>query len=372
MTHLTRYGLIGCGMMGQEHLKNIALLPDTLVTAIFEPDAGMRDIARDLAPQAVFCDTVDDLLSRDDVDCLVIVSPNHVHLSQLEQIAATRHRPILVEKPLFTNVADVDRVAAFLNSYTAPVWVAMEYRYMPPIHALREQMGDSVGDLKMITIREHRFPFLEKVGDWNRFNANSGGTFVEKCCHFFDLMRVLTHSDPVRVMASGGQAVNHLDESYDGAASDIWDHGYVIVDFANGMRAMLELCMFAEGSRYQEEISAVGSKGKIEALVPGPTRFWPVDTLGAPPVPKVIKSPRDPKGPIELDVPVDPSLLAAGDHNGSTFYQHQKFLDVVRNGTTPEVSLVDGAWAVRMGQAAQISAQTGRVVELNDGWMTQL
>ena len=30
---------------------------------------------------------------------------------------------------------------------------------------------------------------------------------------------------------------------------------------------MLELCMFAEGSRYQEEISVVGKSGKIEALV---------------------------------------------------------------------------------------------------------
>jgi myo-inositol 2-dehydrogenase / D-chiro-inositol 1-dehydrogenase len=50
----------------------------------------------------------------------------------------------------------------------------------------------------------------------------------------------------------------------------------VIVDFARGARAMLELCMFAEGSRYQEEIGAVGPQGKIECLVParrgsGPT-----------------------------------------------------------------------------------------------------
>ena len=39
------YGLIGCGMMGQEHLRNIALLDNTNVTTIFEPDAGMRATA---------------------------------------------------------------------------------------------------------------------------------------------------------------------------------------------------------------------------------------------------------------------------------------------------------------------------------------
>jgi predicted dehydrogenase len=178
----------------------------------------------------------------------------------------------------------------------------MEYRYMPPVaHLLREAQA-ATGGVKMLTIREHRFPFLQKVGDWNRFNRNSGGTLVEKCCHFFDLMRLVAGCNPVRVMASGGQAVNHLDEVYDGQQSDIWDHAYVIVDFESGMRAMLELCMFAEGSRYQEEISAVGPKGKIECLVPGPGRFWPAH-LGAAPVPKVILSPRNPAGPVELEIP---------------------------------------------------------------------
>ena len=46
MAKLINYGIIGCGMMGQEHLRNIALLPDTNVAAIFEPDAGMAGIAK--------------------------------------------------------------------------------------------------------------------------------------------------------------------------------------------------------------------------------------------------------------------------------------------------------------------------------------
>jgi len=213
----------------------------------------------------------------------------------------------------------------------------------------------------MLTIREHRFPFLKKVGDWNRFNRTSGGTLVEKCCHFFDLMRLVAGCDPLRVMASGGQAVNHLDEEIAGRTPDIWDHAYVIVDFASGMRAMLELCMFAEGSRYQEEISAVGPLGKIECLVPGPGRFWPAH-LGQAPVPRVVVSPRQPAGPEELEVPVDPALLAAGDHNGSTFYQHQGFARAARGLQTPEVSLTDGWWAAAIGMAAQQSAATGEAV----------
>jgi predicted dehydrogenase len=355
------FGIIGCGMMGQEHLRNIALLEGASVAAIFEPDPGMRAAAAALVPSACMVGSLAEVLAVPEVNCLLIASPNYLHLAQLEDIARIRPLPVLCEKPLFTDPADSPRLAALRAAYPAPIWVAMEYRYMPPVAHFLRQAQAATGGVKMLTIREHRFPFLPKVGNWNRFNHNSGGTLVEKCCHFFDLMRLVAGCNPIRVMASGGQAVNHLDEVHDGQPSDIWDHAYVIVDFESGMRTMLELCMFAEGSRYQEEISAVGPNGKIECLVPGPGRFWPAH-LGAPPVPKVILSPRNPAGPVELDILVDPSLLAVGDHNGSTFFQHQGFQRAATGLQTPDVSLVDGWWAVAMGLAAQQSAMTGQAV----------
>jgi len=363
-----RYGIIGCGMMGQEHLRNIALLPECRVAAIFEPDPGMRKAASEAVPDAVMVDSIEALLAVETVNCLLIASPNYLHRPQLEAVAAIRPLPVLVEKPLFTAPEDIQRIAALRASYPAPIWVAMEYRYMPPVAKLIAEAETMTGGIRMLTIREHRFPFLEKIGDWNRFNRKTGGTLVEKCCHFFDLMRLILKSDPVRVMASGGQAVNHLNEVYDSERSDIWDHAYVIVDFASGARAMLELCMFAEGARYQEEISAVGAKGKIECLVPGPGRFWPAH-LGEPPVAQLIISPRDPKGPRAVEIPVDPAMLAAGDHNGSTYYQHQKFQQVVAGHGQVEVTLADGWWAVAMGQAAQRSASLGQAVMIDPEMM---
>ncbi len=360
------YGIIGCGMMGQEHLRNIALLPDTSVAAIYEPDADMARISKEFAPTAQLVDSIDALLAVENLDCLVIVSPNHCHMDQLELLAQKRPLPVLVEKPLFTDPNDITRLTTFQENYPAPVWVAMEYRYMPPVAALLDEVEAATGGISMLTIREHRFPFLQKVGDWNRFNRYSGGTFVEKCCHFFDLMRLTLKSEPLRVMASGAADINHQDETYDGETPDIIDNGYVIVDFANGARAMLELCMFAEGARYQEEIAAVGPKGKIEALVPGPGRFWP-EHLGDAPIPQLIVSPRAPKGPELREIPVDPALLAAGDHNGSTFYQHQGFAEVVRGERTqPDVTLNDGKIAVQMGMAAQRSIAEKRVVEMSE------
>jgi myo-inositol 2-dehydrogenase / D-chiro-inositol 1-dehydrogenase len=360
-----RYGVIGCGMMGQEHLRNIALLPGAEVAAIFEPDAGMAARAIRLAPRARLCESAEAVMIAADIDCLLIASPNQVHLSQLEQVVESRPLPVLVEKPLFTDPSSAARIARLRDACRGQVWVAMEYRYMPAVARLLAEAQAATGGIVMLTIREHRFPFLDKVGAWNRFNRNTGGTFVEKCCHFFDLMRLAIGADPVRITASAGQAVNHKDEIHGGERPDIWDHGYVIVEFEGGPRAMLELCMFAEGAKFQEEISAVGRDGKIEAFVPGPTRFWP-KALGAPPVAEVVVSPRAPKGPRVTAVPVDPALLAAGDHNGATYYQHQRFAAVVRGEATPDVTFDDGWWAVAMGIAAQRAAAEGRAVVLAD------
>jgi predicted dehydrogenase len=364
-----RYGIIGCGMMGQEHLRNIALLPGASVSCIFEPDDAMAASSLILAPGARRVDNLTEVVTSSDVDALLIASPNFRHAEQLREIAALRPLPVLLEKPACTSMADVRALAELGRSYPAPIWVAMEYRYMPPVARLTEEVHSAqhTGPISMLSIREHRFPFLVKVGDWNRFNRYTGGTLVEKCCHFFDLMRHMTRSEPVRIFASASASHNHLDEHYPEGTPDILDNAYVVVDFASGQRALLELCMFAEGARYQEEISVVGPAGKAECFVPGPGRFWP-EHLGEPPVPKVVISPRHPKGPRELDVPVDPVALAAGDHNGSTYYQHQRFNAVVRGQSAVEVSLTDGLTAVLMGLAAQESARTGQAIDLTQGY----
>jgi len=325
-----RYGILGCGMMGKEHIRNINLIPGTEISAIADPDAAMQAANQKLSPHARYCSSLDELLSADDFDVLLIASPNYQHAEQLLQVLASTHLPIMVEKPICTNYADVHRLAEAFTRHPAPVWVGMEYRYMPPVQVFREKLAEGVaGSIQMLSIVEHRFPFLEKVADWNRFNRFSGGTLVEKCCHYFDLMRLLIPSAPCRVYASGAANYNHQDELYQGQVPDIVDNAYAIVDFIGGERAMLELCMFAEGSRYQESIVAIGPNAKIACDIPGPTRFWPSE-LGAAPEPRVIISPRHPAGPVEIPVPVPANLLESGDHNGSTYFQHCGFYRAVQ------------------------------------------
>lgn len=359
---IKRYGLIGCGMMGLEHVRNIGILDGAEVSAVYDPVDQLAEKAANLAGDARVHKTLEGLIDDPLLDGFVISSPNYVHVDQLEAIIASRSVPILCEKPLFTKEADYLRMRDLQRRAAAPIWVAMEYRYMPPISALLEQVDAVTGGVKMLTIREHRLPFLEKVGDWNRFNRNTGGTLVEKCCHFFDLMRLILKSEPVRVSASAGQITNHLEEVYNGEVPDIWDGAYVLFDFENGTRAMLELCMFADGTIWNEEVMAVGAEGKIECRIPGPQRFWPKDTLGPSPHPELTLYPRYPKNPRTVKIELDAALIAAGDHHGSTFFQHQKFLEVVRGLASPEVTVDDGARAVLMGLAAQRAAREACVV----------
>lgn len=363
---MTRYAVIGAGMMGGEHIRNIALLPGCTVSAVVEPDEAMREATRALCEERfgtapAFVDDAEDLGRHDLADAAVVAAPNHQHLPVMRQLLKT-YLPVLCEKPFGLDANEAMELLARARHRRAPVWVAMEYRYMPPVARLIAAVrARERGRLGMLSIREHRFPFLRKVGDWNRFQAQTGGTLVEKCCHFFDLMRLILRSEPVRLYASGGQAVNHLIDDGTGAA-DVSDHGFVVIDFASGARASLDLCMFAEGSYWQEEIGVVGSGAKIEARVPGPARFWPG---GEEREAELVLSPRDEKGPVKVPVPVDHSVLSAGDHHGSTFYQHRAFARMVREGGRPAVSLRDGAIAVEVGVAAEISMRTGQPVAID-------
>ena len=214
----------------------------------------------------------------------------------------------------------------------------------------------------MVAIREHRFPFLEKVEDWNRFSERTGGTLVEKCCHFWDLMRLMLNCDPIRVYASGGINVNHLDEKYGGRTPDIIDNAFVVVEFENNKRALLDLCMFAEATRWQEEISVTGEKARIDARVPGPAEFLPIDTKFNSEV-EIFE--RGSRVQNISEIGVEEQILSAGSHFGSTYYQHLKFLTMIQEQRTdPEVSLTDGLWSVIIGEAAEQSARTNQPVEI--------
>jgi len=363
-----RVGIIGTGMMGCEHIRNVIGNPDAEVTAYCDPNETPRGWARATldaggcpATIAEFADHRD-LLASGTVDAVIVASPNHTHRAILDDILVT-DLPVMVEKPMCTTVGDCLAVVGAQSTRAAMTWVGLEYRYMAPIAGLLAEISaGSVGRVRMVAIREHRFPFLVKVDNWNRFSRNTGGTLVEKCCHFFDLMNLAVRTDaarrgdgaprPVRVLASGGQDVNHLDEIYDGERSDILDNAYVIVEYSDGTRGMLDLSMFAEAGRHEQELTIVGEMGKIEAQVPGPGTI----TVGV----------RATRGVREIAVPVDPSVSHTGAHFGASYVEVKKFCAAVASGGAPEVGVDEGLWSVAVGAAAHRSIDEQRPVLLSE------
>jgi predicted dehydrogenase len=355
MADALRYGIIGSGMMGIEHLLNLAHVPGAEVSAIADPHEGSREWARMAAPEGMAFEAFEhhgELLGSGLCDAVVIATPNMTHHELLLDVLATDHH-VLVEKPLCTTVEHCREVIDAAADRPGVVWVGLEYRYMPPVARLIDVAhGGDLGRLRMIGIREHRFPFLRKIGDWNRFNRNTGGTLVEKCCHYFDLMTHIAGCRPVRVLASGAQDVNHLDEVYDGEVPDIIDNALVIVEYEDGLRASLDLCMFAEASANQEELSVVGDAGKAEAFLPSKEVRVGCRAEG--------------RDGVRSEVVTDPRVRWEGFHHGSSYLEHLDFLAACRAGTAPAVSLEDGLWSVAVGVAAQRSIAEGRAVTLEE------
>jgi predicted dehydrogenase len=347
-----RYGVIGTGMMGCEHIRNLREVPGVEVAALADPDERSRAFGKLAAGSDVqlYAD-YRELLARAPVDVVVVATPNFTHFGVLQDVfRTTKH--VLVEKPLCTTVEDSLRVVEQAEKHPGLVWVGMEYRYMRPVARLVEAVhGGAAGRLCMLAIREHRFPFLPKVGDWNRFSRNTGGTLVEKCCHFFDLMHLVTRQRPDLVYASAAQDVNHLDERYGGERPDIVDNAYVVVDFDGGARGLLDLCMFAENSTNELEIAATGDRGKVEAFLPAH---------------RLVLTRRDRSAPTTVELELDPGARVLGAHHGSTFFEHVALRDAVRSGGRALVSAADGALAVAVGVAGERSAKERRPVALRE------
>ena len=353
--NVLRYGVIGVGMMGCEHIRNLQAINGCAVVAFADTHETSRTNAKHLVAEATSYVDYREMLADEQLDVVVIATPNQTHSAIFDDVIKSGVH-VLVEKPLGINIAECQKMIASETQHQRPgrvVWVGLEYRYMAPTSRLIEEVeSGSCGAVKMIAIREHRFPFLEKVDNWNRFSKNTGGTLVEKCCHFFDVMSLIANSQPVSVYASGGQDVNHLDEIYDGLRSDILDNAYVVVNFANGVRGTLDLSMFAEGSQNEQEICVVGDKAKIEAMMPDS-----VVRIGT------RKGGRD--GVVEIQV-TQPDGVVPGFHGGASFLEHCAMQDAIRKGQKAGVSLKDGLISVAVGQAAHISIAEKRIVDLRE------
>ena len=121
-----RYGLIGAGMMGIEHIRNLALLKGADLVAIADPVEASLASARDAlgdrsANVAMFADGA--ALCRSGlVDAVIVATPNFTHRATLESVFDA-HLHILCEKPLATTIEDARWIAGRAAGYDKVVWI---------------------------------------------------------------------------------------------------------------------------------------------------------------------------------------------------------------------------------------------------------
>jgi len=353
--------IIGTGTIGQEHMYVATLLGRARVHGIYDSQVQSMDSAeknfKDYSDQSLirYADLAS-ACSDPEVDALMICTPNYTHADVLK-VAMRSGKPIFLEKPMATTLVDADAIVKANDAYPSFIQIGLQYRYKAQyIEAFHEvQQRTSVGVVKTISMSEYRPPFLDKVGQWNKFNQYSGGTLVEKCCHYFDLINLLADAMPVRVYASGGQAVNFLDFQKDGVPADIDDHAFVIIDYANGVRANFTLNMFCHD--FTEELVITGDRGRLVA-----NELFNVHQQQ--PSKATIALEKGEWGASkQTDVTYAREIEKSG-HHGATYYEHVAFVDQLDGKACESATPVQGLWSMIVASAAQHSIKTQQAVDI--------
>jgi len=368
-----RFNIIGAGMMGIEHIQVCHIEGRSEVHGIYDPSKRVIKInkllaARDTGKRLKVYQTLEEAISDPEVDGLIVSSPNYTHIDiarVISKIGKDKH--IYMEKPMATTVEDaweMTQIAKKHEKNGKVFQIGLQYRYkslyQEAIHEAFERQ--SVGNIKIINITKHRIPFLDKVNQWNKFNKFSGGTIVEKCCHYLDMLSYFTKSKPKKVYAIGTQAVNYKKLNYEGKKSDILDNAMATIEYENGIQAGFNLVMFAPQT--YEEVTICGDRGRLRA-------FSNHDFLNNSIPKSMIEVYRGENHASRIAEINFPDFVENKGHGGASFYMFIKFIDKIEGKSTldgvPEIATVEeGLWSIILASAIQESIETGEPVIIKE------
>lgn len=205
-----RVGIVGLGYrLGYLARVFTEVVPGFVVAAHVDPDpAGLEYMRKHGISAGDSHVSLDDMLRRDDLDLLMVGSPNHMHLDHIRQ-GLDRGIPIFTEKPVVTTIADTMELARLLGRHGADhVMVGLVLRYAPLYVDLRKTIAEGrLGEIVSIEASEHIQPYHGAffMRDWRRYEKYSGSFLLEKCCHDLDLYAGVMGCRPMRVASFGGR-----------------------------------------------------------------------------------------------------------------------------------------------------------------------
>ncbi|GBF77094.1 hypothetical protein PA598K_05618 [Paenibacillus sp. 598K] len=359
-----KMAFIGVGDMGSHHAMGFDMIPGCEVQYICDPDE--RNVERTLKElkhsEPIICANYEEIVRNPDIDAVVISVPNHLHREvAVPFLEAGKH--VFLEKPVAPNVQDCDAIVAAAERAGTILQIGLVYRYSNLYRRMaKEIQAGRLADVTMMWCKEFREPFPPV--DWFYDASRSGGALVEKNCHHFDIFNWMIGAKPVRVFASGGQHVIRNGQSklitnsythYEAKEIDhssIVDHAWVMVDYDNGSKANLGLCMYLQPRNLMEEgleFGLIGSNGAQMQAKKDKT----IHIYGGEDYTKE-----------HIDVDVRSDSIAGGHTGGQT--QRKEFIASIRSGQQPVASAGVGREALLVALAAEKSIREERYVYLNE------
>ena len=201
-----RLGLVGAGAIAQlAHLPVLSRLKGAQLVAICDndgPKAGA--LAKRLGVPDIFTD-MDELLDSEEVDAVVIATPNHLHEPHVLR-ALKQKVHVLCERPLSLTIGGVTRILKAAEDAGSKVVVGNNHRFRSDVQQLsRFLQGGELG--RMIGIRAGQYQFRSGLQGWRHRKAEAGGgAFLEYGYPLLDLSMWLSDfPKPLRVSAQMAQ-----------------------------------------------------------------------------------------------------------------------------------------------------------------------
>ncbi len=247
------FGLIGAGVIGRVHARNIAGRPDAQLRWVVDSDAPRGNgLAAEYG--ARFCASVDDMLADPSVQVVVIGSSTDVHEAHL--LASVRAgKAVLCEKPLADSLDGARSCLDAARAANVVAAIGFNRRFDVHHRAVFDRIrAGEIGAVENVHI-------VSRSSDASPPAAahRAGGMLREKGTHFYDLASWMVGSEPVEVYAAGACL---FDPAY--AAHGDVDSAALTLRFASGALATFSFSR-RTAYGYDEMIEVFGSKGMLQS-----------------------------------------------------------------------------------------------------------
>jgi predicted dehydrogenase len=148
---------------------------------------------------------LDALIERTKPHTLIVCTRDDTHADIIVR-ALEAGIDVITEKPMATTAADCRRILEAESRTGRRVDVAFNYRFAPTSRKIRDLLTSgrigtvTSADFHWYLDTEHGADYFRR---WHAYRRFSGGLFVHKSTHHFDLLNWWIDSDPERVFAQG-------------------------------------------------------------------------------------------------------------------------------------------------------------------------